>query len=39
MADILVLALDFRRPYRICQLKVLDLSKNNIDKEGVKLLA
>lgn len=39
MADILVLALDSRRLNVKCQLKVLDLSKNNIDKEGVKLLA
>lgn len=39
MADILVLALDQRREGLKSRLKVLDLSKNNIDKEGVKLLA
>jgi Ran GTPase-activating protein (RanGAP) involved in mRNA processing and transport len=38
MADILVLALDERRERR-CQIKVLDLSKNNLDKEGIKILA
>lgn len=39
MADILVLALDDRRESLKCQLKVLDLSKNNLDKEGAKVLA
>jgi hypothetical protein len=39
MADILVLALDERRLNLKCQLKVLDLSKNNLDKEGLKMLA
>jgi Ran GTPase-activating protein (RanGAP) involved in mRNA processing and transport len=39
MADILVLALDERREKLKCQLKVLDLSKNNLDKEGIKVLA
>ena len=39
MADILVLALDQRREGLKCQLKVLDLSKNNLDKEGLKVLA
>lgn len=39
MADILVLALDERREKLKCQLKVLDLSKNNLDKEGAKVLA
>ncbi len=38
MADILVLALDERRERR-CQIKVLDLSKNNLDKDGMKILA
>lgn len=39
IADILVLALDSRRLGLKCQVKVLDLSKNNLQKEGVKLLA
>lgn len=39
IADILVLALDNRRQGFKSQLKVLDLSKNNLLKEGVKLLA
>lgn len=39
IADVLVLALDSRREGLKCQLKVLDLSKNNLMKEGVKLLA
>jgi hypothetical protein len=32
MADILVLALDERREKLRCQLRVLGLSKNNLDK-------
>ena len=39
LADILVLALDDRREKLKCQLRVLDLSKNNLDKEGAKVLA
>ena len=39
MADILVLALDSRREGLKCQLKVLDLSKNNLTKDGLKVLA
>ncbi len=39
IADILVLALDNRRVGLKCQLKVLDLSKNNLEKEGVKMLS
>lgn len=39
IADVLVLALDSRREGLKCQLKVLDLSKNNLMKEGIKLLA
>ena len=39
IADILVLALDSRREGLKCQLRVIDLSKNNLTKEGVKQLA
>lgn len=39
IADILVVALDSRREGLKCQLKVIDLSKNNLQKEGIKLLA
>ena len=39
MADILVLALDNRRVGLKCQLKVLDLSKNCLLKDGIKMLA
>ncbi len=39
IADILVIALDSRREGLKCQLKVLDLSKNNLQKEGIKMLA
>lgn len=39
IADILVLALDSRRLKTQCQLKVIDLSKNNLMKEGIKQLA
>ena len=38
-ADIMVLALDSRRENLKCQLKVIDLSKNNLQKEGIKQLA
>ena len=37
--DILLIALDSRREGLKCQLKVLDLSKNNLQKEGIKMLA
>jgi len=39
IADILVLALDERRVGLKCQLKILDLSRNNLQKDGVKMLA
>ena len=39
IADILFLALDSRRQGLKCQLKVIDLSKNNLTKEGIKQLA
>jgi hypothetical protein len=39
IADVLVLALDSRRQGFQCQLKVIDLSKNNLMKEGIKQLA
>ena len=39
IADILVLALDSSRVGLKCQLKVIDLSKNNLTKEGIKQLA
>ena len=39
IADILVLALDSNRVGLKCQLKVIDLSKNNLTKEGIKQLA
>jgi len=39
IADILVLALDSRRETLKCQLRVIDLSKNNLQKEGIKQLA
>jgi hypothetical protein len=39
MAEILFLALDPRRPDFASQLKVLNLSKNSLGKEGTKILA
>jgi hypothetical protein len=39
IADILVLALDSRREGLKSQLKILDLSKNNLQKDGIKALA
>lgn len=38
-AEVLSLAIDSRRPQFKSQIKVLDLSKNNIDKDGIKALA
>ena len=38
-ADIMVLALDSRRETLKCQLRVIDLSKNNLMKDGIKQLA
>ena len=38
-ADILVLSLDPRRANFVSQIKVLNLSKNTIGKDGIKSLA
>jgi hypothetical protein len=38
-AEALSLAIDPRRPNFISKIKVLDLSKNQIDKDGIKALA
>jgi Ran GTPase-activating protein (RanGAP) involved in mRNA processing and transport len=38
-AEVLSLAIDPRRAYFKSQIKVLDLSKNQIDKDGIKALA
>lgn len=39
MAEVLVLALDPRRADFVSKIKVLDLAKNSIGKEGIKILA
>lgn len=38
-AEILSLAIDTRRPNFVSKIKVLDLSKNNLGKDGIKALA
>lgn len=39
IADVLVLALDPRRPQFCSKIQVLNLAKNNLGKEGMKILA
>lgn len=39
MAEILSLAIDPRRAYFKSKIKVLDLSKNNLNKNGIKAFA
>jgi Ran GTPase-activating protein (RanGAP) involved in mRNA processing and transport len=39
MADVLVLALDPRRASFVSKIKVLDLAKNSLGKDGIKSLA
>lgn len=39
LAEVLVLALDPRRENFVSNIKVLDLSKNALGKEGIKILA
>lgn len=38
-AEVLSLAIDSRRPNFVSKIKVLDLSKNQLDKDGIKALA